>query len=239
MTQRRRPRETRTDLSKREQTALRRKWRRWSRELVRDVGDLLWSRQLFDDLNEIGRHNPAIGKPPAFLDWIRANYAAAVSVGVRRLIDTDRRSISLGRLLFELIEHPGTITRAYHVSLYPIHLHEAAERSFDNLAGGGRRFVAERDVRSDLRRIENAAQRVYRLVNKRIAHKARPGALRRLPTYDELHRSLDMLDRLTVKYHVLLTAEGYSTCYATPQFTWTDVLAHPWLTPGHPMRRSE
>jgi hypothetical protein len=73
-------------------------------------------------------------------------------------------------------------------------------------------------------------------VNKRIAHRAGRGALRKLPTYDDLHRALDVLDHVVVKYHILVSAEGYSTTYATPQFNWMRVPFKPWIPEGHPMR---
>jgi len=211
-----RPKKIHRNLSTSQRAALRRKWRSWSRVLTREVGDLLWQRQIFLDLNEVGRHNDRIGEPSAFIDWIRLNYVVSTSVEIRRLTDLDPRSISIGRLLWELIAYPSVITRSAHRSLYSPGQVEIADISFDNLAGAGRDSLSSRSVRSDLRRLEDAEERVRRLVNKRFAHRAGPGAVRKQPTYQQLHGVLDVLDGVAVKYHILLTAEGLTTAYATP-----------------------
>lgn len=56
--------------------------------------------------------------PGAFVEWSRHNYTVTMAVGVRRYIDTDRRSISLARLPYELIEYSRVLTRKAHRHLY-------------------------------------------------------------------------------------------------------------------------
>jgi hypothetical protein len=224
-------------LSPKEKLARVRKWRGWSREFIAEVGDLMWKRQIYRDLNEVARHNDAIGQPGDFLHWIRVNYVESMAIGLRRLLDVHPASITPARLLFELIECPRTITRREHLTFYKgTLLREVGDRTFDNIAGTGSTFLRERTIRADLRRMERAGAPIRRYVNKRIAHRARQGALRRVPTFEELHDALDVLDGVVVKYHTLLTAEGYGTTSATPQFNWMTVLFEPWIPPGHALR---
>ena len=76
-----------------------------------------------------------MSSPDAFLEWIQVNYVTAVAVGIRRITDSDRRSVSLGRLLYELIEHPRTVTRRSNRALYRGVSIVLAETSFDGIVG--------------------------------------------------------------------------------------------------------
>jgi hypothetical protein len=235
MPRRKSPKDRRS-LTRAEAARLRRKWRSWIVQIADDLGNLFHSRDMFQGLNEIGQHNARIADPDAFLEWVRLNYAIALSVGVRRLTDNDSRSISLARLLTELQAYPQAVTRVAHSSFYPPHLRETAAISSDNLLGRGRRFLSRQLVRSDLARIRRAESRIRRFVNKRIAHRATAGAIRKLPTYAELHQSLDVLDRIVVKYYALLTGRGLVSCHASILFNWREVFYAPWIPPGSPLR---
>lgn len=88
----------------------------------------------------------------------------------------------------------------------------------------------------DLRRIEDASERIRRFVNKRVAHRASQGAIRRLPYLNELDSALNTLDAVFCKYNLLLTAEGGSSLRATRQYDWREVLWNPWLPDGNKLR---
>jgi hypothetical protein len=218
----------------RRHAALRRKWRLRLPSLITDLSDLLGKRALFRDLQEVARQNPKVLSPGAFFSWMTVNYLTAVNIGVRRLTDTRADVRSLWRLLYEVLGHPGVVNRRANRTIYGDPT--VADLSFDNIAGRGRSVLAQRIVRSDLRAIEDASERVRRFTNKRIAHHAAPGSLRKLPTYSELDRALDALDRILCKYNTLLTAGGLSTAHATSLFTWQEVLFEPWIPPGNPLR---
>jgi hypothetical protein len=115
-------------------------------------------------------------------------------------------------------------------------LAEVAKISSDNLLGKNRSFLSRKLVRSDLATIRRAEGRIRRLVNKRFAHRANRGAIRKLPTYRDLHSSLDVLDRIVVKYYALLTGKGLISCHAPIAFNWRRVFYEPWIPPGHPFR---
>jgi hypothetical protein len=87
---------------------------------VSDIGELLWKRRIFRDLVEVSKNSPQVLEPGAFVEWSRHSYALTTAVGGRRCIDTDRRSISLGRLLYELVECPGVLTAQRTASTEPV-----------------------------------------------------------------------------------------------------------------------
>lgn len=199
-----------------------------------DLTDMLDKRDTFWELQEVAKENPRILNPGSFFDWMCRNYVVAQTVGIRSLVDQSRGSHSLWRLLFEVLEHPGILDRGMHVRMYrssPLG-EELGHMSFNAVAGRGSKCLSQRATRTELRRIENVSERVRRFVNKRVAHRTNPGEIRRLPTFDEIDAALTTLDEVFCKYNLLLTAEGMSTCHATRQYEWRQVLLEPWVKKG-------
>lgn len=224
---RKRPRAFRHGLA--QQSAVRRRWRKRLPSLTEELANLMRSSEIFWELQEVAKKNPAVGTPGAFFTWLRINYVETLSIGVRRFVDSSDDVHSLWRLLYEVLEHPGVINRRAHRAMYGASGSSRADSTFDNLAGSGRSVLSQRAVRSDLRAVEDAHTRIRRFVNKRVAHRTSPGMIRRLPTYGDLDSALRIFDRILCKYNTLLTASGLSTAYATPQYDWRDVLRVAWM----------
>jgi hypothetical protein len=205
------------------------RWRRWILRLKSEVGDLLGRREIFVGVRAILQLNPEVGDPNSFINWMIRNYVEATTVGVRRLCDARDDVESLSHLLRQLLQHPDVLTLAAHSKLYPARRRADAQGTFERLAGIGRTTLSPQSIRGDLRRLEDTAARIQRFVNKKIAHAAPTRDIRRGPTYGELGRALEMLDEITVKYLVLLTANGYSTCARVRARDWRKVLLVPWL----------
>ena len=211
-----------------------RRWKRWLPAMKRDLSDLLGKRDTFWQLQEVAEKNPKIMSPYSFFDWMCRNYVVSQTVGIRSFMDHSRDSRSLWRMLYEMLENPGVINRQTHVRMYartPIGP-ELGHMTFDNVVGKGRSNVTQQVIRSDLRIIEDASERVRRFVNKRIAHKTAPGEIRRLPKFDDVDAALNKLDEIFCKYNLLLTGEGISSLHATRQFDWREVLLEPWIPKG-------
>ena len=209
----------------------RRRWRSWLPKMMPDLSDLLGKKEIFWELQGIAKQNPEILTPGAFFDWMCRNYMTSVAIGIRSFGDLDRRSHSLGRLLYEIIERPGSISRRSHVSLYRGMPDGAfyGNSSFDHIAGANRPYLSYRIVRHDLRDLEDTLERIRLYVNKRIAHRTGAGAFRKPPTLNQLDEALDSIDELYCKYNLLLTASGLTTCFATRQYNWRSVLYEPWI----------
>ncbi|TAM45086.1 MAG: hypothetical protein EPN55_09555 [Gammaproteobacteria bacterium] len=215
-------------------TRLRRRWRKWLPEIKRDLQDLLGRQEIFWELQDIAKENAAILSPGSFFDWMCRSHMIAMSVGVRTHVDFDKRSHSLARMLYEMLERPRVITREWHVRMYrnaPIG-EELGHMSFNSSVGRGKSFLPQGVIRADLRRIEDASERIRRFVNKRIAHRANRGAIRRAPRLNELDSALRTLDEVFCKYNLLLTAEGSSSVRATRQYDWREVLWSAWIPKG-------
>jgi hypothetical protein len=203
-----------------------------------DLTDLLGKREIFWELQEVAKANPAILTPGSFFDWMCRNYIAAASVGLRSFLDRSRDSHSLWRMLYEALENPGVINREFHVRMYrttPSGL-EMGNLTFDAVAGKRTRTLSQRAIRRDLRSLEDAGERIQRFVNKRIAHRTSPGQIRRLPKFNELDAAMNKVDEIFCKYNLLLTAQGLTTAHATRQYLWQEVLWEPWIPLGSQLR---
>jgi len=201
--------------------------------MKRDLADMLECNEIFWQLQEVAKENPKILNPGSLFDWMSRNYVVALSVGIRSFVDGDRRSHSLARILYELIENPRAISRSWHVRMYrgtPIGEY-LGHTSFNNVVGKGKAFLPQPAIRADLRRLEDSCELVRRFVNKRVAHRASPGSIRRLPLFSDLDSALTTIDEVFSKYKLLLTAEGSDSQRATPQYNWQEVLKEPWILP--------
>jgi hypothetical protein len=231
---RKRPKQLNHDLTR--HSRLRRKWRKWLPEMQSDLTHLLGKREMFSELQEIAQDNPNILRSGSFFDWMCTNYFSAVTMSVRGFVDMRSDVRSLGRMLYEILEHPEVINRKVHVALYRgaqlSSMIDVPNASFDSLVGEGRSALSQKAVRQDLRSLEDATERVVRFTHKRIAHRAAAGELRRAPRVNELNEAIDVLDRIFCKYNCLLTASGVSTAFATRQYNWKEVLYKAWILPG-------
>jgi hypothetical protein len=199
-----------------------------------DLTELLGSREIFWELQEVAKENKKVLSPAAFFDWMCWNYISTVSVGIRRFMDQSKDSHSLWRMLYEMLEHPGILDRETHARMYassPMGI-EFGRQCYANVVGKMSPHLSQRTIRSDLRQLEDVSERVRRFVNKRIAHHTSPGTMRRLPRFNEIDAALNKLDEILSKYNFLLTAQGNESFHATRQYNWREVLLSPWIPQG-------
>ena len=205
-----------------------------------DLAHLLGRREIFWELQEVTKENPRILEHGAFFDWMCTNYVAAAAIGIRSFTDQRNDVHSLGRMLYEILANPGVIDRRAHCALYRgsavLRQFDMANRTFDNVVGKGRKVLRQSDVRRDMRMLEDSSERVRKFANKRVAHRAPRGQLRRLPRFNELDQAMDTIDRLFCKYNLLLTASGMSSAFATRQYNWMEALYEPWIKLGSKFR---
>lgn len=205
-----------------------------------ELTHLLGKREIFWELQEVAKENPRILEHGAFFDWMCKNYIAAATIGIRTFADQTRNVRSLWRMLYEILEHPGVLSRSAHKALYrgvpTFRDFPLADLSFDHLAGKDKRAVSQHDIRGDIRALEDTSERVRKFANKRIAHRTSQREMRRLPNFYELDAAMDAIDKLFCKYNKILTASGMDSAFATRQYNWMEVLYEPWILPGSRFR---
>lgn len=211
---------------------LRKKWKQNINIIKRDMGDLLTSRMIFNELGEIIKKNTALQKTPGlFFEWIKDNYVARMAVAVRRLADQDKRSISLLNLITELQKNKDALSRKYFLSKYSMADHDMADPDYDSFACKNSKSLSDFKLKSDKIKILKHTKKIKCFVDKWVAHHDydRSVAIKKLPTFSDLNDTLNQLDEITCKYDMLLTGGGMTSCEPTIQFYWKEPLTIPWI----------
>jgi hypothetical protein len=215
-------------------TQLRKKWHRWLRIIQTDLANLLTDNDIFKELRGIVAANEKIQSPATIHGWMTRNYAEHVAVGIRRLTDTNtnKRTISLHGLIEDIKRHPQGMTRSCYVSTYPKWMLDmgAADHDFDQFANKGDNVVSEYKLSQDMRRLKKATNAVRRFVNKWVAHCDLKRQKYKVPTFKDVDKSLEEVDKVFCKYYMLLTRVGRLTCKPVLQFDWREPLRHAWLS---------
>jgi hypothetical protein len=231
------------------------KWTGWIDAIHKDVTDLVIGRHIFWEVQDIIKANPRIQKPSSFYGWLGTTYTAWGPMAVRRQLDMDNRSISLRRLLTEMISMTQGLTRERYVSIYSAKLRgpnsppcsrrdcaseggayalNAAEaecianKSFDTYAGPGNAHIPDTKIKKDLDELTAESERVERFATKKVAHldEKPPTAL---PTFDELDACVVLLEKLVLKYEMILKTSAPQSLLPTWQYDWKAIFYEPWI----------
>ena len=205
------------------------RWKRWFDQIGRDITELVVHRHVYREVYEIINANPGLQVASSFYDWMRLAYVNQMAVGVRRLTDPDRRSISLVRLMDEIEQDPEVISRRRFVGLYSPHLRRKGHRDFDRIAGPGAPHVNPAIIRRQRRGLLRAEWRLRLFVNRHVAHRSRH-PLRRLPSYAELNACVDLLEQLMKDYTLMLKADGLARVLPTWQYDWKQIFRISWIS---------
>jgi len=135
---------------------------------------------------------------------LRGTYADAQLVRVRRLVDDNRRAVSLVRLLRAMESHPDVLSRARHVARGEQHNAPAglADRDFDDIAGVGADAVPAAVLRNLRLELVATADKVKRYVDQLIAHIERHASP--ALTWMELKQAIADVSRIYTRIGVIL-----------------------------------
>lgn len=197
--------------------------------------DIVVSQYVFRELQTIVGANPALqDKSGWFLQWIATSHACREAVAIRRHAKSDEKSISLLRILQELAENPTLVSRAEFVQRYtdkglPSSM---GNGDFDAHVGKGKDRLCADAVRQEIEEFKTAAKGIEHIVDRQIAHVDRRGRSMDVPTFAEVERCTAIMERLVLRYELLLTGGSSPTLMPMFQFDWKDVLTIPWLRDG-------
>jgi len=208
-------------MTPKQKAKLRRKWRRWLKTIGNDLGWLLTSHDIFEEVQKIMKSNKKIQSPPLFYCWIKDNYSAKVAIGIRRLVEPEKnykRAISLYRLIEDISKNRQAITRE-----------GLTERDFDIFAKKGDPLISTYKLNRDMKSLKIKTQRIRTFTNKYIAHYDLEGRIRRLPTFKDVDEALKVVDTIFCKYYLLLTRYSMTTRKPVLQYNWKKPLRHAWI----------
>lgn len=196
----------------------------WYERSQADIYDLVYARRWWFRLGEVIESNDDLPNEDYFYAVLGDWYAKYLSVGIRRHVDSDRRTLSLTRLLQRLVEEPDLILNLDELrGRYPSFMRDLAEVEHeDSLPSGW--------AESLIKKLRVAAEPAKAYVNKHVAHLDR---VESPATYRDLHAALDVLVEAMLVVKFALTGSAPTTesfCRATEQFDWARALRVPWVT---------
>jgi hypothetical protein len=173
---------------------------------------LLLDRDRWRDLRQLVAENDAIPEGDATIGWFWYDHAVHTAIRLRRLADEDSQSASLGRLLVEVRDSAGKLTRRRYLACWRhatgpdqpwerFH-RQLANDAFDRFADADGRAVDAKKVQIDLEALRAAVTPVKLFVNKRLAHH-NPGHDPVL-TYQQLSEVIDVIAGLWHEYSLLV-----------------------------------
>lgn len=223
------------------------KWCGWLTQVETHVLDLHHHRQLWQEIKD------AILKKTGdtsdiFLTHYTRLYVDGQVMAVRRLVShspTDKKSISLGRLIADVQSHPTVMSRDRYVSLHKSPSDDAwvradwermARETYDDEWGDGQGNIDAQKLQADLDRLDELSGKVRAFANRMVAHIDRRG-LKRLPTFKDLNDAIDVIGEMFKRYALLLTASSWASVTPTIQEDWRATFRSPLFEPRTGGRR--
>jgi len=203
-----------------------RQWGRWIMVIHSEVEDALLRKTIFREVAKMIDANPKIQQHSAFYEWLAAVWADSGLMATRRQVDRDKRSVSLERLLTDILDHPHVLSRQRFVSLYAPEMQQFAHARFDLLVANGATHIDPGAVQGELKALRDGTGEVTRYGTKRVAHFDET-ALAKVPTFKELDDALDLIMKLFVRYLRLLRGLDYKEPVWT--YDWKAIFREPWI----------
>src|SRR5262249_15786587 len=194
--------------------------------MYEDVENAILNRHIRQEVAAIIDANPRIQRSSAFYEWMAAVYSDSGLMAVRRQRDKDPRSISLARLLSEIVVHPHALSRGRFVGLYRPELQDIAHYDFDRHVAAGANHIDPTNVQTDLDALRKKTLDLERDGTKRVGDFDEKGP-KNIPTFQELDDALDLIQALWVKYLFLLRALAYREPVWT--YDWKAIFREPWI----------
>lgn len=146
------------------------------RELMHEVRELITDHDIYWKVQHVIQSNPRLlVDRSAFFDMMNDSFAHSAAMRVRRIVDTNHRTVSLLRLLKGLTEYPGLLKGQ----------------------------ITVQDVESDIRGLEEATNKIKDYTDQFVAHHDMD-PIADTPLNRELSRSVETIERLFRRYFNLL-----------------------------------
>ncbi|MGE3843793.1 MAG: hypothetical protein AB7I50_19650 [Vicinamibacterales bacterium] len=215
---------------------------RWQERFDRILTELTYvfeNRRKFRDIQTMFQTNERlikIGSQP--WEWMLGHWGRDTVMAIRRELDDNRNTISLGAILDEMAERPTVLTRRRYFSFAPVSadvervLNEqfdrygivspTADRMDDHIAPAG--------IQADRMAMMDAAGEVLEYANRLIAHRT---PINEMPmTVGDVTRAIDAMEPVVKKYFVILTGNTLLGIEPTNMGDdWKEVFTFPWYEP--------
>lgn len=205
------------------------KWVQWIEKIENDLIAIVNNQQIYNHfINVVNANFGHIKSNDGlfFCDFVRQCYGVQAALGIRRHIKTDDDSISLMRLLEQIRRCASQFTYDFYLERYPIiNEHESQKLKFQEFSDDGK-IISEHKIDSDIQELKTIGSKVSNLVDRIIAHLDKRGTEEEV-TYKDLDGSINVFNKITLKYINLITFAGFLSLTPTIQSDWTKIFSVP------------
>ena len=206
------------------------KWIRWLRIIAGELESLVIAKKVFWTVQGLIKAHPEIPYRQSIFYWYLGNtYIAYALTGIRRQAKFQKDSISLIKLLAEIVQEPTKVSRKYYLDLHAkTKKANLVDRQFDGLCQkSGDSYISSALVQRDLNKLKNSVRDCEDFADKLIAHRdQRPP--KRLPRFKEVDKAIQTLDDLCRKYLFILLADSKNTVKEKLDYDWQEIFDYPW-----------
>ncbi len=199
-------------------------------KIANDVSDLLWNKKMFDDFVGIVKNNPELNYQNAFYDFVRIGFLSASVLAVGRLIDGNKKTISLVNVLLQIVENPDKITKDWYANKFvgTVQGKEWGANEFERNFGKGN-AINPIIIQGDIDMLRSATGEIKAYRDKRYAHYQK-GNVQFKPSrgFDVFNKAVETIDKLAMKYYLLLFQVGYSLM-PTDVTDYRKIFYIPWI----------
>jgi len=195
------------------------------------ISDLMWSRKMYTDFNEIIKNNPKIDTPNAFYDFVKIGYVSDIVLSICRQIDKDERALSLMNLLKRIFNGSEKITKEWFSDQYKdtVLNEEFGEAAFKEHFGD-MDFIDPSIVSADIGSLIFYTKEIKKYRNKRIAHFENGKVVFDKDfNFDTFNKAIEVIDVIAKKYYLLLFQKGYGTFEPTDHTRYQSIFYEPWI----------
>lgn len=200
-------------------------WNEWLDALFPHIANLHADREDRNKLVAMVEANREIPDPWNFINWVDHLWVTSTSLGIRRLAECDKGSISLGRVIDDVGKHREMVSRAHFLSLYAetypgdAHMRRKAGEEYDQLVGPSLDMPSEEMTTKDRKALEAGVQAIRHYVNKHVAHLddslALPAA-----TYADIDAAIEGVSLIYNRYCLLIRAEASPKMPPKMSYDW-------------------
>jgi len=216
-------------------------WARWQERINRirqELHHVFNTRQKFHLVHKMFEANDALKATGGDVyRWLFYMWARDAIIAVRRELDPDSNTVSLGCLLDEIADRPHVVTRKRFLGPSGKHsefMLEILNNNFDELrvikgATADEDFIDPANVRRDREDLDIACRAVRDYANRMVAHRTPIEEIKL--TYGELNAAIDALEPVFIKYYAIIDGGGLMGLEPSIQYDWTEPFQIPWVVP--------
>lgn len=216
-----------------ESSQLLNKWRSAIEDITSDVTDLIENRFVFNRVVEMVNSNKELQQDNLYWDYLKLNHGSAMVLGISRQVDPNKHTYGFIKLLEDISKNSSTLTVEWFISFYKNPTRELGklmgEKDFRENFGAGK-HVDKKIIDEDIGALKNATKVIQKFRHNRIAHKNKDKSLSFSLDFSEIGKALDILEKLVIKYHLLLNQAGFvDGLLPVIQYEWEEIFCKPWL----------